>query len=158
MSRNIVTAVKNRILEHDRGWCFTLKHFVDLDSPTGVRTALVKFEKENLIRRLAQGIYEYPIQHKVLGIVPPNIDKVVQAIAEKNGIRIQPSGAYAANAIGISEQVPGSISFLTDGITKRIKIGKTTISFRHASSRIMATAGTKEGLVIQAIKDRKSVV
>ena len=155
MSQSIMNAVKKRIMGHGPGWCFTPKHFLDLDSDTGVRTALSRLEQEKVIRRLAQGIYDYPIHHELLGLVPPDLNQVARAISEKNGTKIQPSGAYAANLIGISEQVPGKVVFLTDGPSKRIKIGKTEISFRTETAKAMHAAGTKEGLVIQAFKFMK---
>ena len=122
--QHIVDRVKKRIVGHGHGWCFTAKNFLDLESDTGVRTALSRLQRENFIRRLAQGLYDYPRQHNVLGTLAPRPDDVARAIAEKNGIRIQPSGAYAANLIGLSEQVPGRIVFLTNGPSKKIKIGK----------------------------------
>ena len=155
MLNSTANAVKERIMSHGRGWCFTPKHFLDLDSNSGVRTALSRLEREKVIRRLAMGLYDYPIQHDVLGLVPPDISLAAQAIAEKNGMKIQPSGAHAANLIGISEQVPGKVVFLTDGPSKKIKIGKSEILFRKATAKAMFPAGTKEGLVIQAFKFMK---
>src|SRR5665648_1260257 len=105
MTKSIVDKVKQRIIEHGRGWCFTPKHFLDLDSDTGVRSALSRLQEKRVIRRLAQGIYDYPREHQVLGILPPKAEEVAKAISEKNAIQIQPSGAYAANLIGLSEQV-----------------------------------------------------
>jgi Family of unknown function (DUF6088) len=153
MAESIVQHVKNRIIEHDRGWCFTPKHFLDLDSDTGVRSALSRLEKARIIRRLAQGIYDYPRQHPVLGLLPPKPEQVAKAISEKNGIQVQPSGAYAANLIGLSEQVPGRIVFLTNGPSKKIKIGKQEILFRTTTEKNMYPAGTKVGLVIQAFRN-----
>lgn len=153
--QSVASAVKDRILTHGPGWCFTPKHFLDLASDSGVRTALSRLEREKLIRRLAQGLYDYPIKHDVLGLVPPDVSLAALALAEKNGIKIQPSGAHAANLIGISEQVPARIIFLTDGPSKKIKIGKSEIQFRKATAKAMFPAGTKEGLVIQAFKFMK---
>ncbi len=155
MSQSIISAVKNRIMRHGPGWCFTPKHFLDLGTDTGIRAALSRLERENAIRRLVQGVYDYPIRHAVLGLVPPDLNQVAQAISEKNGTKVQPSGAYAANLIGISDQVPAKVVFLTDGPSKRFKIGKTEISFRTATAKAMHAAGTKEGLVIQAFKFMK---
>ena len=121
MPQCIVNVVKNRILGHGRGWCFTPKHFQDLDSDTGVRSALSRLQRDKMIRRLAQGLYEYPREHVDLGVLPPQVDQIAKAIAEKNGLRIQPSGAYAANLVGLSEQVPGRIVFLTNGPAKRLR-------------------------------------
>ena len=152
MLQGIENTVKNRIFGHGRGWCFTPKHFLDLGNDVSVRQALSHLQKKNVIRRVAQGLYDYPREHKTLGTIPPNIDAVAKAIAEKNGAKIQPSGAYAANLIGLSEQVPGRVVFLTDGPPKKLKVGKLEISFKQATVKNMYAAGSKEALVIQAFK------
>lgn len=153
MTKSVVTSVKTRIIKHGRGWCFTPKHFLDLDSNTGVRSALSRLERDKFIRRLSQGLYDYPREHESLGVLPPKVEDVAKAIAEKNAIQIQPSGAYAANLLGLSEQVPGRIVFLTNGASKRIKIGNQTILFRTTTEKNMYPAGTKVGLVIQALRN-----
>ncbi len=68
------------------------------------------------------------------------------------GLRIQPSGAYAANLLGLSEQVPAKVVFLTDGSAKKIKIGNTDVTFKKTTPKNMQLAGTTAGLVIQAFK------
>jgi len=144
--------MKNRILSHGKGWCFTPKHFLDLGNDTSVRKFLSLLQKQGFIRRLAQGLYDFPREHDVLGRIPPNIDAVVKAIAEKNGAKTQPTGAYAANLIGISDQVPGRVVFLTDGPPKKLKIGKLEIVFKQATVKNMFATGSREALVIQALK------
>jgi hypothetical protein len=155
MLASVAKAVKDRIFAHGPGWCFTSKDFLDLASDSGVRTALSRLQREKFIRRLAQGLYDYPVKHDVLGKVPPDIQAVAKTLAEKNGLKIQPSGAHAANLIGISDQVPGRVVFLTDGRTKKIKIGKNEILFKNATAKALHAAGTKEGLVIQAFRFMK---
>lgn len=150
--QTIENAVKNRIVGHGRGWCFTPKHFLDLGNDTSVRKALSLLQKQKVIRRIAQGLYDYPREHTALGIVAPNIDAIAKAIAEKNGAKIQPAGAYAANLIGLSEQVPGRVIFLTDGPPKKLKIGKLEITFKQATVKNMFAAGSREALAIQALK------
>ncbi len=152
MRQSVEIAIKNRILEHGRGWCFTAMDFDDLGSGPSVRNALWLLHEQKIIRRLAQGIYDYPKEHKDLGLIPPDLHEVAKAIAEKNGVRIQPSGAHAANLAGLSEQVPGRVVFLTDGPARKVKIGNQEIIFKKTTSKIMASAGTREGLVIQGLK------
>lgn len=152
MENSIVEAVKKRINSHGPGWCFMTKNFLDLNSPMGVRKALSRLEDEKVIRRLAQGLYEYPPQHPQLGVLPPQIDEIAKAIAEKKGIKIRPSGAYAANLVGLSEQVPAKAIFLTSGQTKKIKIGKLEIIFRTAREKSLHASG-KVGLVVQALRN-----
>jgi Family of unknown function (DUF6088) len=152
VTQNIVNSVKSKIYGHGRGWVFTPQHFSDLGSDTGVRTALSRLQKEKVIRRIAQGIYDYPRTHKTLGVLSPSVEAVAQAFAEKNGAKIQASGAYAANVIGLSVQVPGRVIFLTDGPTGKVKIGKLEISFKKTTVKNMFAAGSREALAIQAFK------
>ena len=153
MGQSIESAVKNRITDHGRGWCFTPMHFSDLGSDASIRKALSQLQKQNVIRRLAQGVYDYPKMHDVLGLIPPDLNEVAKAIAEKNGVQIQPAGAYAANLVGLSVQVPGRIIFLTEGPSRRVKIGNQEIIFKKVTKKVMSSAGTKEGLLIQALKN-----
>jgi hypothetical protein len=153
MGQSIEAAVKNRIAEHSRGWCFTPMHFSDLGSDVSIRKALSQLQKQNVIRRLAQGVYDYPKMHDVLGLIPPDLNEVAKAIAEKNGVQIQPAGAYAANLVGLSVQVPGRIIFLTEGPSRKVKIGNQEIIFKKATKKVMSSAGTREGLLIQALKN-----
>lgn len=152
MRQSIVNSVKNRIFGHGKGWVFTAYNFFDLGSDSGVRTALSRLQEEKVIRRIAQGIYDYPKTHDVLGVLTPSVDAVANAYAEKNGAKIQASGAYAANVLGLSEQVPGKVVFLTDGPTGRIKIKNLVVTFKKTTVRNMHAAGSREALVIQAFK------
>lgn len=86
-------------------------------------------------------------------MIPPNLNDVAKAIAEKNGVQIQPAGALAANLAGLSEQVPGRLIFLTEGPSRKVKIGNQEIIFRKTTSKVMAAAGTREGLIVQAFKN-----
>lgn len=153
MRKSVEFAVRNRIIDHGRGWCFTSMHFSDLGSDPSIRKALSLLQKQNIIRRLAQGVYDYPKVHDLLGIIPPDLNEVAKVIAEKNGVQIQPAGAHAANLVGLSNQVPGRVVFLTEGPSRKVKIGNQEIIFKKTTKKIMSSAGTKEGLLIQAMKN-----
>jgi hypothetical protein len=62
------------------------------------------------------------------------------------------SGAYAANALGLSEQVPAKIVILTDGVPRRVSLGKLVLDFRRVAPRNLIGAGRRAGLVIQALR------
>ncbi len=104
------------------------------------------------IRRVTRGLYDVPRQYPIVGTTAPSIDEVAKAVAGKGGARWQPTGAYAANLLRLSDQVPAKVVFLTDGRRKRMRLGNMDIVFRQTSPRIMATAGTVSGLVIQALR------
>lgn len=150
--QSIDSKVLSRIYGHRRGWVFTPAHFLDLGSRTAVGAALKRYKRAGLIRQIARGLYDYPIDHPTLGRIAPSADAVARALSRRDAIRLQPTGAYAANIMGLSEQVPTRIEFLTDGPSRRIRFGQQEIVLRGTTTRNMATAGRKSGTIIQALR------
>lgn len=146
------TKALSRIQGHGRGWVFTPAHLADLGSRNAVASALKRFKAAGTIRQLARGLYDYPIQDPVLGTVAPSADDIARALVVRDAIRLQPSGAYAANVLGLSGQVPSRIVFLTDGPARKVTIGRREIILQHTTPRNMATAGRKSGTIIQALR------
>jgi hypothetical protein len=141
-----------RILSKRRGWVFTPADFLDLGSRTAVGLALMRHARAGTIRQLARGLYDYPNQHKDFGTLPPSDDRIANALKGRDDTRIQVSGAHAANMLGISTQVPVRTIFLTEGLARKVKIGKREIVLKKTSARQMATAGRVSGTVIQALR------
>ncbi len=125
---------------------------MDLGSRQAVDLALHRLAKKGTLRRLARGLYDYPRIDPELGFLSPTIDAVVKALKGRDKILLQPSGGYAANLLGLSDQVPMKIVFLTDGPARRVQIGKQVIMLKHTTPRAMATAGRISGLVIQVLR------
>ena len=150
--KNIDNKVVSRIYGHGRGWVFTPNHFKDLGSRDAVASALKRHKQSGLIRQLARGVYDYPKIDPELGLLEPSIDYIAQALAGRDATRLQPSGAYAANLLGLSTQVPTKIVYLTDGRPRTVQIGKRQITLKQTTPRNMATAGRISGLVIQALR------
>ena len=105
----------SRIYGKGRGWCLTPKDFLDIGSRSAVDSALSRLENKGTIRRLSRCLYDYPRKHPEIGLLAPNVNTVAQALSNRDAARLQPSGAYAANLLGLSLQVPAKIIFLTDG-------------------------------------------
>ena len=141
-----------RIYGKGRGWVFTPTHFLDLGSRSAVGNALSRLTAAGTIRRLTFGLYDYPVYDAVLGTVAPSADAIARALVVRDAIRIQPSGAYAANLLGLSDQVPSRIVFLTDGPPRKVSMGKREIILQHTTPRNMATAGRISGTIIQALR------
>ena len=131
---------------------FTPNHFKDLGSRDAVASALKRHKQSGLIRQLARGVYDYPKIDPELGLLEPSIDDIAQALAGRDATRLQPSGAYAANLLGLSTQVPTKIVYLTDGRPRTVQLGKRQITLKQTTPRNMATAGKISGLVIQALR------
>ena len=115
--------------------------------------ALAKLTIAGKIGRIRRGLYDTPKFNAALGgKLSPDIDEAARAIARRQRWTIVPQGAWAANLLGLSTQVPSKISYLTDGPTKEIQIGRRSIYFRHAGPKVMAGLEGKEALVIQALR------
>ncbi|NQU74697.1 MAG: type IV toxin-antitoxin system AbiEi family antitoxin domain-containing protein [Planctomycetes bacterium] len=149
---SIEHSIVSRIEQRGRGTCFTPKAFLDLGSSEAVRITLHRLVKRGFIRRLARGLYDFPKQHRMIGTLSPHPDEVARALSERDALRLQPSGAYAANVLGLSEQVPARIVFLTDGPPRRVTVGNQEIILKSTTPRNMATAGRVSGTVIQALR------
>lgn len=149
---SIVTRIKKRIYSKNRGFVFTKSHFLDLGHPKTVAKVLERLVDSGEIRRLARGLYDYPDKNPTLGDLPPNYERIAQALAGRDSLKIQPSGAYAANLLGLTEQVPAKIVFLTDGPNRKVQINKQQVVLKRTTPKNMATAGRVSGLVIQALR------
>mgnify|MGYP001765378548 CR=1 FL=1 len=147
--------VLRRILGRGRGAVFVPAGFLDLGSRLAIDLALHRLVKKGTLRRLARGVYDFPRVHGELGPLWPSAENVAGAIAGRDGIRLQPAGAYAANLLGLTEQVPAKVVFLTDGPTRSVRVGPTVIQLRHTTPKNMAAAGRLSGLVIQALRHLK---
>ena len=136
-----------------RGCVFVPADFLDIGSREAVDVVLHRLARKGTIRRLARGVYDFPKEHPVLGPLSPSADEVAKALAGRDRTRLQPAGAYAANVLGLSEQVPAKAVFLTDGPSRTVKIGPMTIQLRRTTARNMEAAGRLSGLLIQALRE-----
>ena len=142
----------NRIIQRKRGWCFTPMDFLDLGSRQAVDTALSRLAKAGRIRRLSRGLYDYPRSHKKIGLLSPTPEAIIEALTRRDRVQLQPTGAYAANLLGLSDQVPMKVVYLTNGPSRRVRIGNQEIILKTMAPRFMATAGRPSGTVIQALR------
>jgi hypothetical protein len=145
----IVAAIHGR----GRGTVFVPADFLNIGSREAVDVALHRLARQGTIRRLARGVYDFPKEHPVLGPLAPSAEDIARALAGRDRTRLQPAGAYAANALGLSEQVPAKAVFLTDGPARTVKIGPTTIQLRRTTPKNMEAAGRLSGLLIQALRE-----
>jgi hypothetical protein len=152
-TQSVDSRILARIQARGRGSVLVPGDFLDIGSREAVDLALHRLARRGTIRRLARGVYDFPKQHPVLGLLSPAAEAVARAMAGRDRTRLQPAGAYAANALGLSDQVPARAVFLTDGPSRTVRIGPTTIQLRRTTPRNMAAAGRLSGLIIQALRE-----
>jgi hypothetical protein len=135
-----------------RGSVFTPTDFLNIAGRASVDQALCRLTKSGKLRRLAQGLYDFPKVHPKLGPLSPAPYDVARAMARETGSQVQIAGAQAANALGLSTQVPARNSYLTDGPSRRVVLGKRVIDLRHASPKHLIAPGSAAGTVVQALR------
>jgi hypothetical protein len=145
-------SILNRIRGSGAGSVFAPNQFLDLGNRSAVGVALHRLVKAGKIRRIRRGLFDLPRAHPITGQTAPNIMATVQALMDGSQAQWLFTGAYAANALGLSDQVPAKIIILTDGVPRRVALGKLTLVFRRAAPRNMLGAGRRVGLVIQALR------
>lgn len=114
---------------------------------------LTRLQRKGVIRRVRRGVYETPRPHPLLGTVGVGADAITQAIARRDGLKLLPSGAHAANVLGLSNQVAARTTY---GVAGRSRVqrtaGQATVTFRRRSPKAMALAGRASGWVAEALR------
>jgi hypothetical protein len=142
-----------RIERLGEGKAFSAKDFLDIASRTTIDVTLTGLTSSGKIRRVRRGLYDMPKVNPALGgQLSPDIDEAARAIARRQRWKIVPEGAWAANLLGLSTQVPAKIIYLTDGPTNEVPIGRRRIHFKHARPKAMAGLEGKFALVVQALR------
>lgn len=128
----ISNKILNRIKKHGRGWVFCPKYFYDLTTRAVIDNSLSKLVNDSIIVRLDRGIYYYPKFSKYVGMVPPNPHLLAEIIADNNGFSIFPSGAYSANILGFSTQVPAINHYLSSKKSMKKRVGEIDLYFNRS--------------------------
>jgi len=143
--------IMNRVRAKGRGWVFTPRHFVDFGTRGAVDMALSRLAKAGDVRRVGRGIYDYPRQHDKLGALSPDPDALAAALATQSGDSLAPSGAAAANSLGLSTQVPAKASYATNGRSRINRAGGRSLTLRHSRAPVIEDAPESANAVVQAL-------
>lgn len=146
---SIDTAILDRIRSGPQDYVWTPQDFLDLGSRAAVDKALSRNCQLGSIRRAGRGLYHLPRNHPALG---PSYEAMQDLVQRKAGGDVFPTGAHAANVLGLSDQVPMRSWHLTTGPSRRIRSGKSEIVLRHISPRFVSTKNPKSAQVILALR------
>lgn len=143
--------IMKRVRGKGRGWVFTPKHFIDFGTRGSIDMALSRLAKAGDIRRIDRGLYDYPRQHAKLGALSPDTDNLAEALSAQTGDRLAPSGAAAANSLGLSTQVPAKASYSTSGRTRVKQTAGRSMTLRHSRAPVLDNATDAVNAVVQAL-------
>lgn len=91
-------------------------------------------------------------KNELIGEILPTAEEVANGIAKRDRIKIVPTGVYALHALGLSQQIPLKLTFLTDGAPREIKIENQVIKLKRTTPKNLKALGDISSLVIQALR------
>lgn len=136
-----------------RGKVVTPKDFLDLGTRDATDQAIHRLVKTGLLIRLGRGLYHFPRENARLGLTPPPApDDIAAALGRQLGSRVTPSGALAANQLGLSTQVPTLLVYHTDGRSRSLRVGKLQLRFKHVAPKELPAGSPTSAAVFQALR------
>ncbi|CAM4022786.1 Transcriptional regulator, AbiEi antitoxin, Type IV TA system [Bordetella tumbae] len=132
------------------GGVLSPKEFLHLGSRAAVDQAFSRLCRAGKLLRVARGLYSSPVSSR-FGSRAPSPEKVVQALAEHSGEIVMPHGASAANALGLTQQVPIREVYLTSGRSITLKLGRSEIQVKRAPRWMLALGSRPAGAAVRAL-------
>lgn len=132
------------------GGVLSPKAFLHLGSRVAVDQAFSRLVRAGKLLRVTRGTYVAPVSSR-FGTRAPAPEKVVKAMAEQSGETVAPHGANAANALGLTQQVPIREVYLTSGRTRKLKLGRSEVLVKHVPRWMLALGTGQAGAAVRAL-------
>lgn len=132
------------------GKTLVAKELLHFGSRAAIDQALSRLTRAGKLLRAGRGIYVLPVKGR-FGQRPPAPARVVEAIAAAHGETVATHGAAAANALGLTTQVPVREVYLTSGRSRYLRLGALTVELRHAPTWQLLFSNTPAGEVLRAL-------
>lgn len=142
--------IMSQAAESSEGALLCPSALLHLGSRAAVDQALSRLARSGQLMRVCQGMYVRPIQTR-FGPRPPAVENVVASLSELWGETIVPSGGAAANALGLTTQVPVRPVYLTSGPNRKLRLGELTVELRHAPRWQLTAPHRPAGEVVRAL-------
>lgn len=143
-----------QVLEHatglPEGTPLVAKELLHLGGRAAVDQVLSRLVRRGTLLRAGRGIYVLPVESR-FGTRAPSAAKMAEGLANQRGETIASHGAAAANALGLTTQVPMRAVYLTSGPSRRLKLGAQTVELRHAPIWQLIFPGRAAGEVVRAL-------
>lgn len=142
--------LRERILRQKDGKVIFIDFF-DNYQEGHVRNILMELTREDVLVRLSKGVYYKPVRTR-LGILYPEVEEVISAVAKRDHALILPTGNTAMYQLGLTTQIPMNYEFLTNGAARKLKIDNRTITLKHGVANNFAFKGKLMPVVHQAMR------
>ena len=103
-----------------------------------------------MLLRAGRGTYVAPVASR-FGTRAPAPQMVVESLAAQSGEAMAQHGATAANALGLTQQVPIREVYLTSGRTRKLKLGRSEVLVKHVPRWMLALGSGPAGAAVRAL-------
>jgi len=146
----IAKNILNYIANLPDGKPLVAKELLHFGNRAAVDQVLSRLVKRGVLLRAGRGIYVMPVESR-FGKHAPSAGSLVEGLASQRGETIVTHGAVAANALGLTTQVPVKTIYLTSGRSRHLKLGVQTVELRHAPVWQLIFPGRTAGDVVRAL-------
>ncbi len=152
--KSIENKLLSRIHGRGKGYAFSSSDFICDFSRDCIDKALSELTKKNKIRRIARGIYDYSKYSELLNReLSPDIEQVAFAYARKFNWTIEVSGDTALNILGLSTQIVGKYTYLSNGPNKEYIIFENIVlEFKKSALKNIGFKYKESSLIVQALR------
>jgi len=144
----------SQILAHaaqlPEGTALSAKSLLHLGNRAAVDQALSRLHERGELIRAGRGIYMTAIKSR-FGSRPPTVEQAVEAVAHQRGEVIVSNGAAAANALGLTTQVPVRSIYLTSGRSRTMSVGSQRVELKHVPRWQLSLANRPAGVAVRAL-------
>jgi len=150
-----MTALSVQILERagrrPEGSLLAAKEFLALGKRDAVDQALRRLANRGQLVKITRGRYALPV-HSRFGTRPPAPELVMARLQHEQGDQLLSSGVAAANALGLTTQMPVQQTFLSRTRSrKRYRFGKQEVTLCQAPRWQFLLADRPAGQAIRAL-------
>ena len=150
-----MTVLSEQILEaaakRPEGSLLAAKQFLALGKRDAVDQALRRLAARGKLVKITRGRYALPVRSR-FGTRPPAPEVVIAQLNQEGAQQLASSGAAAANALGLTTQMPVEQTFLARSRSqKRYVFGRQQVTIRPAAAWNFLLADRLAGQAIRAL-------
>jgi hypothetical protein len=148
--QTVAENILNEVKALPEGALIRAKELLHLGSRAAVDQALNRLKRRKELMPLYRGVYVRPVNTR-FGLRAPAAEKVLEAIAATRAETVVPHGAAAANALGLTTQVPTKLVYLTSGKSRTFKLGAQVVEMKQAPQWMLLPSHRAAGQAVRAL-------
>ena len=146
----LTKAILETVRAKEEGAVLSPKEFLHIGSRAAVDQAFTRLTRARSLVRVSRGLYARPVATR-FGERPPSAESVIRGIETIEHEKLVPHGAAAANALGLTTQVPMREVYMTPGRPRTISLGKQRIEIKRAPRWQFALGQRPAGEALRAL-------